>query len=152
MRELQKDSAHIDMEHIKPVRFAQIRIPQANDRFHTQLSDQQTIHIAEGELKEHQAFPLNVIIQVGVRATHQVLQLLHHALNARLVRRVVVLNPVQQPRDAVVRVRFDLVEERRVHLAPIQFADLICLSKPRQNASLDSDRSKKSPKRECTNR
>ena len=152
MRELQKDSTHIDMEHIKPVRFAQIRIPQANDRLHAQLSDQQTIHIAEGELKEHQAFLLNVIIQVGVRSTHQILQLLHHALNARLVRRVVVLNPVQEPRDAVVRVRFDLVEERRVHFAPIQFSDLICLSKTTLKASLDSGRSKKSPGRECTNR
>ena len=127
MGQLQEHSTHIDMEHIEPVRLAQICIPQTDNGLHVQLANEEAVHVPEGELQEHQSFFLNVVVQVGVGATHQVLQLLHHPLNSRLVGCVVVLNAIQQTRDAVVCIGLDFVKERLVDLVPVQLCDLVCM-------------------------
>ena len=86
-------------------------------------------------MQEHESLVLNVVVQVHVDAAHQILQLLHHALDARLVCRVVVLlltaaprahlDAVQQARDAVVGVRLHLVQHRLVQRVPVQLAHLV---------------------------
>lgn len=117
------------MEDVKAVHLAQISVPQSDDGMHAEFADEETVHVTEGELQEHESLTLNVVVQIHIDAAHQVLQLLHHALNARLVRRIMILpfttsvhshlDAIQQTRDAVVRISFHFVQNGFVDGVPV---------------------------------
>ena len=50
-----------------------------------------------------------MLVKIGLDSLDEVLQLGHLALDARLCKSVIVLDPVQQPPQAPEAVRFDLI-------------------------------------------
>ena len=102
---------HVDMKVFKAVLFGQIGIPESKDALQLKFAEQQTVHPLEGKLQElYAGVVANVPCQVAVNAVHQFLETSHHALNPRLIGRVMILDSGQQVSQAPVHIRFHLLQ------------------------------------------
>lgn len=88
--------------------FADVGIPQSDDAFHVEFTQQQAIHPLERKLHELDPYRLDVIREVPVDAIDELLQPHDHPLDAGLISRVMVLDSRQDVGQAPVDVGFDL--------------------------------------------
>jgi len=87
-------------------------VPQAQREVVAELAHKQTRHPAEGELHAGQAigFLCDVAVDLGVDAVQRVFKGKHHALHARLRKRVMVLHRLHDSAKCPVRVRLDRLQ------------------------------------------